>query len=216
MVDIASFLLYLKFSLILKLVVTFKCVCHAHCAGDFIMALTLLPTIIYVMVVLMGNGINANITITNTFDLMHFHSMPKATGRVYALFLTVNAKLVYNVKCLNFTILFAMVLYVVFIICAELSFNSGGGTTAFGALSIAVPRSLSCARVFSSVFGRCASRFSLAQIGAAGVNDLFGLACGVALGSCAGRGRVLSGVHRHGKGLRVDISGRRAAVDRLW
>lgn len=216
MVSIPVFLLYIKISLTVKVFLTFICSCGGRYAGDFIAALTLLPSVIYIMVVVIGNGVKTNMTITNTFDLIHFHSMPKDTGRVYSVFVTVNANLITNVKCLKFTMMFTLVLKITFLVYGLAGVNSSGSTSHRESLEVAVPRSLSCAGVFSSLLGGCAAGCGVLSTGAAGVNDVFGLACRIALEGPDLRGRFVSTLEYEGNGLRVVLSTRRTAIGRLW
>lgn len=172
-VDAASFLACLLTAAGLGILISFCFRFRNRSGQSILLTLALLPLIVTVIGMLVGNRLGAGIAVAGTFSLVRFRSQPGTAREICALLLTCAV----GFACGAGYLMIAGVLTLAALIIGFFYtlFNVGGIATGVRALKITIPESLDYEGVFDDLLKQYTSSWSLTRVRTTAMGSLYEL-----------------------------------------
>ncbi|KPU44285.1 hypothetical protein OXPF_24530 [Oxobacter pfennigii] len=146
---------------------------------NFTVTLIMLPAIIAMIILLIGNNVARAFSLAGAFSLIRFRSAPGDSKDIAYVFFTLGTGLACGMGYIGYAALFAFVLCLVMIILNKTNF--GGRNNKYMRLKILVPEDMEYEGAFEEILNEYTSTFELYKIKTAEYGTLFELSYNVVL-----------------------------------
>ena len=149
---IEQFTLCIACSLVVGLLIAvFYSIKFENNSQSFVTTIALLPAIVNVVIIVVGNNIGAGIAVAGAFSLVRFRSAPGTAREIGFIFLAMSAGLLVGAGYLGYAILYSAILGVAYNIYRVITRDNDSESN-LRILKITIPESLNYIHVFDEVF----------------------------------------------------------------
>lgn len=141
--------------------------------ANFIIALIMLPAIIAMIILLVGNNVARAFSLAGAFSLIRFRSAPGNSRDIAYVFFTLGVGLACGMGYIGYAALFAFILCTVMILLTRLRFGANGSYSQ--TLKIVVPENLNFDGVFDQVLKEYTNSYKLKKVKTTDFGSLFEL-----------------------------------------
>lgn len=170
-----KFLLCIGCSVLIGLILALSCRRQGRCSRSFLMTLTLLPTIVCVVIMMVNGSVGAGVAVAGAFSLVRFRSAPGTAREITMLFLAMSAGLIAGMGYLAFALLFALIMTGLNRLFSRLDFGEMKNAERYRTLSVTIPESLDYSGVFDDVLTRYTTNYSLTRVRTTNMGSMFRL-----------------------------------------
>ncbi len=140
---------------------------------NFTLTMVLLPTIVAIIILLIGSNIARAFSLAGAFSIIRFRSAPGDPKDIAYVLFTMAAGLAVGTGYYGYAILFTIILCVMMIILNQLNFGSHKTTQRM--LKVTIPENLSYEEAFQEVFQRFGVKHELKKIRTTELGSLYEL-----------------------------------------
>lgn len=151
--------------------------------SGFIIALIMLPAIIAMIILLVGNNVARAFSLAGAFSLIRFRSAPGNSKDIAYVFFTLGVGLACGMGYIAYGALFALILCLTMIILTKVKF--GANRSQSMNLKIVIPENMDYNGVFDEVLGDYTSVYKLSKIKTAEFGSLFEITYAIILKNMA-------------------------------
>ncbi len=172
-IDGASFAVCLGAAAMLGVLISLCFRFRSRSGQSLLLTIAVLPLIVTVIGMLVGNRLGAGIAVAGTFSLVRFRSQPGTAREICAVLLSCAVGFACGAGYLMIALLLtAATLFIGFVF---ILFNVGGIATGVRALKITIPESLDYDGLFDDLLDRFAASWSLVRVRTASMGSLYEL-----------------------------------------
>lgn len=175
-IEITSALLCVGIALILGIIigVAYMFACRKEGYGkNFIVGLVLLPTIVAVVILLIGSNVARAFSMAGAFALVRFRSAPGNAKDISVVFFAMAAGLACGLGYVTFAAVFVVILAAVLLVLSETGFAEGN--KGVKQLKVVIPENLNYTNVFDEVFETYVSKAELRKVKTTNMGTMFEL-----------------------------------------
>ncbi|MBE6712856.1 MAG: DUF4956 domain-containing protein [Ruminococcaceae bacterium] len=180
-ISITDFLLCLGFSLGLGLIMSLTYMVRTRYTKSFVVTLALLPAVVCVVIMLVNGNVGTGVAVAGAFSLVRFRSVPGTAKEICALFLAMGAGLIAGMGYLGFSVLFTVVMCVMFLLYSFLDFGEKRRAATYKVLSVTIPEDLDYSEIFDDIFREFTVSHSLSRVKSTNMGSMFKLKYNVVL-----------------------------------
>ena len=136
---------------------------------NFLIALTLLPTIVMAVIMVINGNLGAGIAVAGAFSLIRFRSQPGTAREITSLFLAMGVGFALGMGYLTMAILIVAVVCIAMLVLASLTHEKGGTRH----LTVTVPEDVNYESAFDEVFEKFTSKHELISAKTTSMGSLF-------------------------------------------
>ncbi len=140
-------------------------------SSSFTTALIMLPAIIAIIILLVGNNVARAFSLAGAFSLIRFRSAPGDSKDIAFVFFTLGVGLACGMGYISYAVLFAVILCAVMVILNKLNFGKKKNSEM--RLKIAIPEDMDYQGVFDDVLDEYTSDRKLARVKTTQFGSLF-------------------------------------------
>lgn len=147
--------------------------------SNFSVTLVMLPVIIAIIILLVGNNVARAFSLAGAFSIIRFRSAPGDPKDISYIFFTLAVGLACGMGYIGYSVLFTFVLCAVMIILEKINFGTNKEKTML--LKITVPEDLNFEGVFDEILNKYTSSYSVERVRTRDFGALFELSYNVRL-----------------------------------
>ena len=180
-ISVTDFLLCLGCALVLGLVMAFAYMYRTRYTKSFVITLALLPTVVWVVIMLVNGNVGTGVAVAGAFSLVRFRSVPGTAKEICTLFLAMGAGLIAGMGYLGFAVLFTVIMCAILVLYNCLDFGSKKNAATFKTFNITIPEDLDYTGVFDDIFAEYTRSHDLIRVKTTNMGSMFKLTYNVEL-----------------------------------
>ena len=141
----------------------------------FIMTVALLPPIVTVVILVVGNNIGAGIAVAGAFSLVKFRSAPGTAKEIAFVFLAMSSGLLVGAGYLGYAILFSVCVGIAYTIYNSIKLVKNDNRYATRMLRITIPEDLNYTGIFNDILDEYTSEYRLSRVKTTNMGSMFRL-----------------------------------------
>ena len=174
-ISVTDFLLCMGCSLVIGLILALGYMYRSRYTRSFIVTLSLLPTVVCVVIMMVNGNVGAGVAVAGAFSLVRFRSVPGTAKEITMLFLAMGAGLIAGMGYLAFALLFTVIMCLLSIVYSHLDFGCRKNAETYKTLNITIPEDLDYTGVFEPVLSEYTSFCELVRVKTTNMGSLFRL-----------------------------------------
>ncbi len=174
-ISVEKFLLCVFCSLVIGILLALAYTYKSKYSQSFLFTLSLIPTIVCVVIMMVNGSIGAGVAVAGAFSLVRFRSAQGSAKEICAIFIAMAEGLLTGMGYLGYGLLFAIVTGGVMFLYAVLGFGLKRSTEAERTLMITIPENLNYQDVFKDVFDNYTIETEMESVKTANMGSLFKL-----------------------------------------
>lgn len=174
-ITLPKFLLCIGCTVFIGLILAFGCRRQGRCSRSFLVTLTLLPTVVCVVIMMVNGSVGAGVAVAGAFSLVRFRSAPGTAREITMLFLAMSAGLIAGMGYLAFSLLFALIMTGLNAAFHRLDFGEKKNSERYRTLSVMIPESLDYSGVFDQVLSHYTTDYTLTRVKTTNMGSMFRL-----------------------------------------
>ncbi|MGN0483415.1 MAG: DUF4956 domain-containing protein [Lachnospiraceae bacterium] len=174
-VSVGQFLLCVIVSLALGLALAFVYRYNSPASGSFLATLTLLPTIVCVLIMMVNGNVGTGIAAASAFTLVRFRSAPGTAREISAIFLAMGSGLIAGMGYLGYAVLFVILLGAMMTILNQFIFQGSKNSERNKLLTITIPEDLNYTEIFDDLFYKYTSAHKMLSVKTTNMGSMFKL-----------------------------------------
>jgi len=171
---------------------------------NFSLTLVMVPTVIAVIILLIGSNVARAFSLAGAFSIIKFRSAPGDPKDIAYVLFTMAAGLACGVGSFAYAILFTAVLCLLMVILNF--FNFGASSTSLKLLKIAIPEDLDYEGAFDDVFGKFTTSYELKKVKTTNLGSLFELVYTVTMNNETSQKEFLDALRCRNGNLNITLS----------
>ena len=197
----------------LGLGIALLCMYKSSYTQSFILALTMLPAVVQVIIMLVNGSIGAGVAVAGTFSLVRFRSVPGTGREIGMIFLVMAVGLATGMGYAALAVLFfgAMAAFILTLS----AFRFGGGDKGERELKITIPEDLDYTGVFEDLLKQYASSWELIQVKTTNMGSLFRLTYNLTLYTPNSEKKLIDQLRCRNGNLEITVSKQETTVYEL-
>ena len=172
-ITVPVFLICTAVSLVLGFGIAALSMFRNRCSQSFAVALTVLPAVVQVVIMLVNGNIGAVVAVAGAFSLVRFRSAPGTAREICALFLAMAIGLATGMGYVALAAIFFVIIGAVLIVLSLTRF--GGRTSDVRILKITIPENLDYDGLFDDVLAAYTTQYSLEKVRTTNMGTLYEL-----------------------------------------
>ena len=160
-------------SMLLGLGIALLCMYKSVYSQSFIITLTILPTVVQIIIMLVNGNIGTGVAVAGAFGLVRFRSMPGTAKEIGMIFLAMAIGLATGMGYVVLAALFFVIIAVFMLVLSRLHF--GGGSVNERELKITIPENLDYEGLFDDLFQQYARSVRLDRVKTSNMGTLYEL-----------------------------------------
>ena len=205
-IGVGEFLLCILVSLIVGLILSFAYMFKTRYTKSFVVTLALLPAVVCVVIMMVNGNVGAGVAVAGTFSLVRFRSVPGTAKEIGTIFLAMGAGLIAGMGYLGFSVLFAIVFGIVYVIYNLVDFGSKKNSALFRTFKITIPEDLDYNGVFEELFTEYAKSYELTKVKTTNMGSMFRLTYDVVLADAAKEKELIDKIRCRNGNLEITVS----------
>jgi len=171
--SVASVILCMITSLILGILVAIIHMKSDHYSKNFIIALSLLPLLVQVVIMMVNGNLGTSVAILGAFSLIRFRSVPGTSRELISIFLAMAIGLSTGMGQIIFAFTFSSISLLAILIFTNTKFGERKNKNKL--LKIVIPESLDYTNVFDDLFLKYTNSYNLIKSKTTNMGSLFEL-----------------------------------------
>lgn len=205
-ISFEDFLLCMGCSLLIGLILAFSCRCQGRYSRSFLVTLTLLPSVVCTIIMMVNGSVGAGVAVAGAFSLVRFRSAPGTGREITMLFLAMGAGLIAGMGYLAFALLFTVIMSVMNVVFNRIVFTNQRNGQRYRTLSIMIPESLDYTGVFDEILRHYTTEYTLIRVKTTNMGSLFRLTYDLTLRSDASEKELIDQLRCRNGNLEIMLS----------
>lgn len=205
-ISFGDFLLCLGCSLLIGLILAFSCRYQGRYTKSFLVTLTLLPSVVCTIIMMVNGSVGAGVAVAGAFSLVRFRSAPGTGREITMLFLAMGAGLIAGMGYLAFALLFTVIMSVMNVVFNRIDFTNQRNGQRYRTLSIMIPESLDYTGVFDEILRHYTTEYTLIRVKTTNMGSLFRLTYDLTLRSDASEKELIDQLRCRNGNLEIMLS----------
>ena len=173
---------------------------------SFVVTLALLPAVVCVVIMMVNGNVGTGVAVAGAFSLVRFRSVPGTAKEICTLFLAMGAGLIAGMGYLGFSLLFAGIMCLVFVLYNRLDFGAKKNSAIFKTLTITIPEDLDYSGVFDDVFAEFTRSYDLVRVKSTNMGSMFKLTYNVMLRDATREKEMIDSIRCRNGNLEISVS----------
>ena len=211
----SDFVLCIAVALAAGLIMALGYMFRTRFTKSFVVTLALLPAVVCVVIMMVNGNIGTGVAVAGAFSLVIFRSVPGTAKEICMLFLAMGSGLIAGMGYLGYSILFALILTLVFIIYNNISVVSRRTDSIYKTLNITIPEDLDYSEVFSETLAKYTKSAELVRVKTTNLGSLFRLTYNVTLRDPSKEKEMIDELRCRNGNLEITVSKQETAVAEL-
>ena len=171
----SDFLLCIGCALLCGIIITACFIFRARYTKSFAAALSLLPAVVAVVIMMVNGNVGAGVAVAGAFSLVRFRSAPGTAREIGAIFLAMGTGLVAGMGYIGYAILVSVILGLVSLIYNLIAAKVSQKSLSHKSLRITIPEDLDYVGVFEPILKEYTTQYRLVQVKTTNMGSLFKL-----------------------------------------
>ncbi len=214
-ISVTDFLLCMGFSLAVGLIMAFAYMYRTRYTKSFVVTLALLPAVVCVVIMLVNGNVGTGVAVAGAFSLVRFRSVPGTAKEICTLFLAMGAGLICGMGYLGFSVLFTVVMCIMFVLYNRIDFGAKKNTELYKTINIVIPEDLDYSEVFDDVFECYTTGFDLVRVKTTNMGSMFKLTYNVILKDIKDEKTMIDTIRCRNGNLEITVSKQETTVMEL-
>jgi len=180
-IKLTDFLGCIGAALVIGLLLSCAYSCRSTYTKSFIVTLSLLPSVVCVVIMMVNGNLGAGVAVAGAFSLVRFRSVPGSGREIVTLFLAMGAGLITGMGYIAYAVLFSAIMCVALVIFSFVDFGSTRGFDVFKSVKITIPEDLDYSGVFEDVFEKYTKKHELVRVKTTNMGSMYRLTYNVTL-----------------------------------
>ena len=148
---------------------------------SFLVTMVILPAVVSVVIMMVNGNIGVGVAVAGAFSLVRFRSAPGTSKEIGTIFLAMCAGLIAGMGYIAYSVLFAIILGIVLLVCNVLTSKDEEKESLTKRLTITIPESLNYTAVFDDIFKKYCSDVKMVSTKTTNLGSMFKLSYEVTL-----------------------------------
>lgn len=205
-ISVTDFLLCMGCSLVIGLILALGYMHRSRYTKSFIVTLSLLPTVVCVVIMMVNGNVGAGVAVAGAFSLVRFRSVPGTAKEITMLFLAMGAGLIAGMGYLAFALLFTVIMCLLSIVYSHLDFGCRKNAETYKTLNITIPEDLDYTGVFEPVLSEYTSFCELVRVKTTNMGSLFRLTYNLTLRDASREKEMIDKLRCRNGNLEITVS----------
>lgn len=205
-ISVTDFLLCMGCSLVIGLILALGYMYRSRYTRSFIFTLSLLPTVVCVVIMMVNGNVGAGVAVAGAFSLVRFRSVPGTAKEITMLFLAMGAGLIAGMGYLAFALLFTVIMCLLSIVYSHLDFGCRKNAETYKTLNITIPEDLDYTGVFEPVLSEYTSFCELVRVKTTNMGSLFRLTYNLTLRDASREKELIDKLRCRNGNLEITVS----------
>lgn len=205
-ISVTDFLLCMGCSLVIGLILALGYMYRSRYTKSFIVTLSLLPTVVCVVIMMVNGNVGAGVAVAGAFSLVRFRSVPGTAKEITMLFLAMGAGLIAGMGYLAFALLFTVIMCLLSIVYSHLDFGCRKNAETYKTLNITIPEDLDYTGVFEPVLSEYTSFCELVRVKTTNMGSLFRLTYNLTLRDVSREKELIDKLRCRNGNLEITVS----------
>lgn len=193
----------LAFGFILTLAYLYK---SSHCSKSFLVTLTVLPSVVAVIIMMVNGNLGAGIAVAGAFSLIRFRSVPGTAKEIVAVFIAMGIGFITGMGYIAYAAIFTVIMSL-FLFLSELFFSKGSKKTALSrVMRVTIPENLDYTNVFDDLFEKYTDAHELTIVKSVNMGSMFKLTYNLVLKNAAEEKELIDKIRCRNGNLEIMIS----------
>lgn len=211
----SDFVLCIAVALAAGLIMALGYMFRTRFTKSFVVTLALLPAVVCVVIMMVNGNVGTGVAVAGAFSLVRFRSVPGTAKEICMLFLAMGSGLIAGMGYLGYSILFALILTLAFIIYNNISVVSRRTDSIYKTLNITIPEDLDYSEVFSEILAKYTKSAELVRVKTTNLGSLFRLTYNVTLRDPSKEKEMIDELRCRNGNLEITVSKQETAVAEL-
>ncbi len=205
-ISVTDFLLCLGVALLAGVWLSFCYARRCRYTHSFLVTLAMLPPVVCVVIMMVNGNVGTGVAVAGAFSLVRFRSAPGTAKEICVLFLAMGAGLIAGMGYLTYSLLFALILGLVYLVCAYLPLGTKKNTGLYKTLNITIPEDLDYSGVFDEILKKYTVRYELTRVKTTNMGSLFRLTYDLTMKKDACEKQMLDQLRCRNGNLEISVS----------
>lgn len=172
-IDTTDIFLVLGISLIAGIIFSFMCSFRTKSTKSFLVATSLLPMVVALVIILVNGNIGTGIAIAGAFSLVRFRSAPGTAKEIAIIFISMASGLAFGIGYIAYATIFLIVLGLVLIIFELLNIWNKKVDIKEKIIRITIPEDLDYTTIFDDIFLEYTSKWEVIKVKTINMGSMF-------------------------------------------
>lgn len=205
-ISVTDFLLCIGVSLIIGILMAMSYMFRTRYTKSFVITLALLPAVVCIVIMMVNGNVGTGVAVAGAFSLVRFRSVPGTAKEICALFLAMGAGLIAGMGYLGFSVLFSVLMCVVFTVYNCLDFGVKKNGAIFKTFTITIPEDLDYSGVFDDIFAEFTTSYDLVRVKSTNMGSMFKLTYNVTLRDTTREKEMIDKIRCRNGNLEIAVS----------
>ena len=201
-ISVSNFLICIAVSLVIGAFLAWSCTYKSKTSKSFKLTIGLLPAVVCVVIMMVNGNVGAGVAVAGAFSLVRFRSAPGSAKDIAIIFLTMGAGLISGMGYLAYSVLYAVIMGIVMLICGKLLNKEGASRV----LSITIPEDLNYDEIFNEVFEEYTSAHEMLSVKTTNMGSLYKLKYKIAMKDFSKEKQMIDDLRLRNGNLEIAIS----------
>ncbi len=192
----------LAFGFILTLAYLYK---SPHCSKSFLITLTVLPSVVAVIIMMVNGNLGAGIAVAGAFSLIRFRSVPGTAKEIVAVFIAMGIGFITGMGYIAYAAIFTVIMSL-FLFLSELYFSNSKKMALSRVMRVTIPESLDYTNVFDDLFEIYTDTHELTTVKSVNMGSMFKLTYNLILKDASQEKELVDKVRCRNGNLEIMIS----------
>ena len=204
-ISVTNFLLCVGLSLVLGVIMALSYTYKTKYTKSFLLTLAILPAVVCVVIMMVNGNIGTGVAVAGAFSLVRFRSAPGTAKEIGMLFLAMSAGLIAGMGYLGYSVLFTVILCLVFMIYNALNFGDRR-ISSYKTMSVTIPEDLNYTEIFDDILKKYTSEYELKKVKTTNMGSMFRLTYDISLKDKTLEKEMIDRIRERNGNLEISIS----------
>ena len=214
-ITLSDFLLCIGASLLLGLIMALSYTYRSHYTKSFFISIAILPAIVCVVIMMVNGNVGTGVAVAGAFSLVRFRSAPGNAKEIAAIFLAMGAGLITGMGYLGFSVVYTLIMCIVFIIYERFDFGAKAKADRFKTFNITIPEDLDYSDIFEDIFKEYTNTYELIRVKTTNMGSLFRLTYNLTLKDVQKEKEMIDKIRCRNGNLEITVSRQDTTVSEL-
>ena len=205
-VSLENFLSCVGISLVIGVLLALTYMYRSRYTKSFVITLATLPAVVCVVIMMVNGNVGTGVAVAGAFSLVRFRSVPGSAKEIVMLFLAMSAGLIAGMGYLAFSLLFAMLMCVVFLIYNRLDMGSKKNVERYKSIRITIPEDLDYTGIFDEIFAEYTKSHEIVQVKTTNMGSMYRLTYNIALKDPTKEKEMIDRIRERNGNLEITVS----------
>lgn len=205
-ISVADFVLCVGVALVAGLIIAMGYMVKTKYTKSFVVTLAILPAIVCVVIMMVNGNVGAGVAVAGAFSLVRFRSVPGTAREIGIIFLAMGTGLVAGMGYLGFSVLFAVIISLVFIVYNLIDFGGENKVSKSKSIKITIPEDLDYTGAFDDIFSEYTSKYELVQVKTTNMGSMFRLTYDIVMKDLSKEKEMIDAIRCRNGNLEIMVS----------